>query len=432
MKKVLIITYYWPPSGGSGVRRWLNFSNLFHEYGWTPVILRPLNASYPSFDESLVECIHPNTEVLGCPITEPFNIYSKFIGHKGNIVKPGVLFHNQKHGFREKLSVWIRSNIFIPDARMFWVNPAARMLTKYLYENKVDLIISSGPPHTTHLIALKISKKFNIPWIADFRDPWTKIDFFHKLNLSKFALRRHKNLESEVLLKSSMQTTVSWSWGDDFISLGAKNLKVVTNGFDVDSFKSLNKDLDSNFTITHLGSMNDDRNHPAFWKAIREIMDENDDFKEKIKIQLFGDIVPSVNKEIDSYNLNDICNCITFMPHHEAMKAIASSRVLYLPLNNTPHVDGIVPGKIFEYMAVKRPILAIGPTNGDSAKILQIANNGIICNFEDFMKIKETILFLFNNYKLGKDIVVSDNYKRFSRNELTKQMVGYMEELTSK
>jgi glycosyltransferase involved in cell wall biosynthesis len=432
MKKVLIISYYWPPSGGSGVRRWLNFSNLFHDYNWQPIILKPKNADYPAIDLSLNKSIHPDTIVLECPIIEPFKIYSKFLGKKGNIVKPGVLYHNEKPNFRENFSVWVRGNFFVPDARMFWIKPAIRRLKEYLKENEIDLIVSTGPPHSTHIIAHKISKKFDIPWIADFRDPWTKIDFFHKLKLNKLALKRHQRLERMVLTDSTMQTTVSWSWGDDFKTLGAKNVQVITNGFDPENYSSEPSDLDSNFTITHLGSMNDDRNHPEFWRAIHELINENEEFKNKITIQLIGDNVPSVIQEIENNGLKEYCQIVPFLTHPEAMKTIASSRVLYLPLNNTPHVEGIVPGKIFEYLAVKRPVFAIGPTNGDSARILSTASNGIICNFGDFVKIKESILLLFSNYKASSDIIVSDNFKIFSRIELAKQMIGFMEVITSK
>ena len=431
MKKVLIITYYWPPGGGSGVRRWLNFSNLFHDQGWQPVIFRPLNASYPSVDETLGKTIHPQTEIIGSTIFEPFKLYSKFIGAKGKAGNPGVLFTSDKPGLKEKLSVWVRSNVFIPDARMFWIRPAVKALKSYLQNNHVDLIISTGPPHTTHMIAMKVAGKFSIPWIADFRDPWTKIDFFHKLSLSKFALNKHLNLEKKVLTKSQLQTTVSWSWAADFKALGATNIKVVTNGFDSTNACSSPDELDNHFTITHLGSMNDDRNHPEFWKAIRELMNENPEFAKSVKIKLFGEIVSSVKTEIAKNELEAVCEHVAFIPHPDAMKAIATSRVLYLPLNNTPNVDGIIPGKIFEYLAAARPILAIGPETGDSAKILSLANNGIICNFGDFESIKLALISLFSDYQNSNDRVNNSSIEQFSRAELAKQMVGYMNELVA-
>ncbi len=431
MKKVLIITYYWPPGGGSGVRRWLNFSNLLHQHNWQPVIFRPTNAEYPSTDESLLRDIHPDTEIVGCPITEPYQLYAKFIGRKGNAVKPGVLFQDAKPGFKEKLSVWVRSNFFIPDAKMLWIRPANKWLTRYLKENPVDLVVSTGPPHTTHLIAMKVANRFGIPWIADFRDPWTEIDFFHQLKLTRLTLWQHKRLEHRVLTQSTAQLTVSQSWGRDLARLGARNVHVITNGFDEANFSSHQVSLDRQFTITHLGSINNDRNQTPFWQALRELIDENPQLGEKLSIKMIGDLVDAVKKDIGKYNLDPFCQFIPFMNHDDAMKAIASSRVLYLPLNNTPNVNGIIPGKVFEYLAVKRPILAIGPTDGDTAAVLNEASNGVVCNFGDKTKMKEALLMLFHQYEQGIDRIESDNYKKFSRSGLTQKLVVLMETLSS-
>jgi len=304
MKKVLIITYYWPPGGGSGVRRWLNFSNLLHQHNWQPVIFRPTNAEYPSTDESLLRDIHPDTEIVGCLITEPYQLYAKFIGRKGNAVKPGVLFQDAKPGFKEKLSVWVRSNFFIPDAKMLWIRPANKWLTRYLKENPVDLVVSTGPPHTTHLIAMKVANRFGIPWIADFRDPWTEIDFFHQLKLTRLTLWQHKRLEHRVLTQSTAQLTVSQSWGRDLARLGARNVHVITNGFDEANFSSHQVSLDRQFTITHLGSINNDRNQTPFWQALRELIDENPQLGEKLSIKMIGDLVDAVKKDIGKYNLD--------------------------------------------------------------------------------------------------------------------------------
>ncbi len=427
VKSVLIVTYYWPPAGGSGVRRWLNFSNLFHKHGWKPVVLRPLNADYPILDDSLVEEINPETEVVGAKIVEPFKIYAKFIGAKGEKVnQPGVLFQNDHPGIKERLSVWARSNIFIPDAKMLWMRSAVRKADNYLKNNQVDMIISTGPPHTTHLIAKKLKQKHAIPWIADFRDPWTQIDFFHKLKLTKTSLRKHKRLEHEVLTFSDAQTTVSWSWAEDLRKLGANQVHVVTNGFDQENYVSLDGRLDSCFSITHLGSMNEDRNHPFFWKVIRELIEEDDRFKKSIKIQLIGSLVPAVERSLQENELEAYCQKVPFMKHPDAIHTIASSRVLYLPLNDTPNVSGIVPGKVFEYLAVKRPVLAIGPLDGDIAKILKLAGNGVVCGFNDPAKLKDAIRAMFEDFLQKEDLIKSEGYKQFSRERLVQQYIDLM------
>lgn len=430
MKKVLIITYYWPPAGGSGVRRWLYFSKYFPEYGWHPVVLKPVGAEYPSFDPELNSDVHPDTTILEVPIMEPYNLYKKLVGVKNSKVKPGVLFHGRKPGIREKLGVWLRSNLFIPDAKMLWIKPSCRFLSKYLKKNGVDLIISTGPPHTTHLIARKIARKFDIPWIADFRDPWTKIDFFHKLMLTRIGLKKHKRLEKQVLTDSTLQTTVSWSWKEDFISLGAGNVHVVTNGYDPENYSNLTIDIDAKFSITHLGSMNEDRNQSEFWNAISELISEDSRFRERVLIRLVGDIVPAVDDDLRKYDLVSYCEHIPFLSHKDAIQVIANSRILYLPLNRTPHVAGIVPGKIFEYLAVQRPVFAIGPPDGDLAKILETASNGIICNFGDITGMKASLKLLFERYLNETDRIENDDFKLFSREKLTSQMVHLMESIT--
>ena len=180
MRRVLIITYYWPPSGGSGVQRWLKMSKYLPENGWQPVIYTADDAEYPVEDKSLEKDVAPETEVIRRPIVEPYSFYKKFLGiKKGEKVKAGFINEGaKKTGWKESLSVWLRGNLFIPDARCWWIKPSVRYLKKYLKEHPVDAMISTGPPHSMHLIARALHKKFNIPWVADFRDPWTDIDFY--------------------------------------------------------------------------------------------------------------------------------------------------------------------------------------------------------------------------------------------------------------
>ncbi|MEA3317025.1 MAG: glycosyl transferase family 1, partial [Bacteroidota bacterium] len=184
-KKVLIITYYWPPSGGAGVQRWLKFAKFLPKYGWNPIIYTPENGEIPVTDKSLHKDISKETKVIKRKIWEPYTWYKKFIGQKNNQkINVGFLSENQKPKFTEKISVWIRGNFFIPDARKFWIKPSVKFLKTYLKNNNVDAIISTGPPHSMHLIAMQLQKKLNLPWIADFRDPWTNIDFYEDLLLT--------------------------------------------------------------------------------------------------------------------------------------------------------------------------------------------------------------------------------------------------------
>jgi hypothetical protein len=217
MKKVLIITYYWPPSGGAGVQRWLKFVKYLREFGWEPIVYTPENPEAPATDTSLLKDIPANITVIKQPIWEPYNLYKGFIGQKKEEkINAGFLSEKKKPGLAEKIAVWIRGNWFIPDARRFWIKPSVKFLSEHLRGNPVDVIVSTGPPHSMHLIALKLKKKLNIPWLADFRDPWTTIDFYDKLMLTKSSDKKHKGLELEVLKNADKVVTVSWNWSKDF------------------------------------------------------------------------------------------------------------------------------------------------------------------------------------------------------------------------
>lgn len=217
MKRVLIITYYWPPSGGSEVQRWLKMSKYLPEYGWQPVVYTAENAEFPVDDPSLEKDVSPEAEVIRRPIVKPYN----FLGLK-----------EKQKGWKGNLSVWVRGNLFIPDARCCWVKPSVKFLTEYLKEHPVDAIISTGPPHSMHLIALKLKEKLNIPWIADFRDPWTEIDYYDDLHLTKWADKKHHRLEREVLTKADKVVTVSSDGARRLGRIGNRNVRVFPDGFD--------------------------------------------------------------------------------------------------------------------------------------------------------------------------------------------------------
>lgn len=206
MKKVLIITYYWPPTGGAGVQRWLKFSKYFRSFGWEPVIYTPSNPDFPIFDDTLLHDVPKDLTVLKTAITEPYDIYRKIMRKKKTeTVNQGFLSEGKENTWLQAAMIWIRGNFFIPDARMFWIRPSLNYLSEYMKTNAIDAVISTGPPHSMHLIALGLKEKFKLPWIADFRDPWTQIDFYDQLKLSGFADRKHKRLEKTVLTKADRE-----------------------------------------------------------------------------------------------------------------------------------------------------------------------------------------------------------------------------------
>ena len=424
MKKVLILTYYWPPSGGAGVQRWLKFVKYLRYYDWEPVIYTPLNPEAPAIDESLKNDIPDGIEVLQTKINEPYSTYKKFVGRKKNdSIKSGFLSENQTPSLTENISVWIRGNLFIPDARKFWIKPSVKFLKNYLQNNKIDAIVSTGPPHSMHMIALGIKKKFDIPWLADFRDPWTNIDFYDKLMLTKSADKKHRRMESDVLTHADKVVTVSENWAKDFITLGSEKVEVLTNGFDPDDFNFPKPAKENGFLLCHIGSLNKDRNPDTLWKVISDICKENENFRKKLKLTFIGANDYSLKTSLSEKGLMDYTNFHQYMPHTEVIKEASKADVLLLLLNNTPNIEGIIPGKLFEYIALHRPILCIGSTTGGSAKIIKETKTGETTGFSDYEQIKKEILRLFTDHEKPVTFLPDvDKINTYSRRVLSEKM----------
>jgi len=423
MKKALIITYYWPPSGGGGVMRWLKFSKYLPLYGWQPVIFTPENPDPSITDESLTREIPGNTVVIKLPIWEPYDIYRKLTGKKKEEkFKAGYISEASSRGWKDKLSVFIRGNLMIPDPRKFWVNPSVKYLKNYLKENPVDVIITTGPPHSMHLIGLKLKRSLNIPWIADFRDPWTNIDFYHRLRLTRWADRKHKALEKKVLQEANEVITVSWSWAKDFQQIVPREIVVITNGYDPDDFDFGPLETDNHFSLTHIGSFNKDRNPEALWAVLGQKAKTDPLFKEKLKLRFAGQTDQSIFRSLKINGLEQNAEDFGFMDHKKSLALLKQSQVLLLPLNDSPNVSGIIPGKLFEYLAVERPILLIGPEDGDSAKIIRQANAGVVAGFQDNAEIERNVDTLFNQYMKGKLAGIPSGITEFSRKGLTERI----------
>ena len=418
MKKALIITYYWPPAGGSGVQRWLKFVKYLQEFGITPVVYTVKNPEYAIEDATLQNEIPEGVVVIRKPIWEPYAWANLFSKKKSAKTKIGFL--SKKPSLLGKLFTYIRANFFIPDARMFWVKPSVSYLQKYLKENPVDLVITTGPPHSVHLIGLGLKEKMNLKWITDFRDPWTAIDYFHHLPFTEKSKQKHRALEREVLDKSDAVLVVGKTMQEDYLKYN-KKVYVISNGFDIEIPRS-DQVLDSKFSITHIGMMNEDRNPNILWRVLSELRNELKGFSNDLEIKLVGEVAPLVLDEIVSEGLGEKLKYIGYLPHKEVQHFQQKSQVLLLSVNKVPSAKGIVTGKIFEYVIAKRPILAIGPEEGDLAEIIKQTNSGTIIGFEDYQKLKEKITAMYANYLKDNLNVKSRDVNRYHRKEITKQL----------
>ena len=431
-KKVLIITYYWPPSGGAGVQRWLKYTKYLHSFGWEPIIYTPTNPEVPVEDQSLFKDIPEGLEIIKTKIWEPYSSYKRFVGRKkDDKIKAGFLSEKKTPSLTEKVSVWIRGNFFIPDARKFWIKPSIKFLSKYLKNNPVDAIVSTGPPHSMHMIALGIKQNLGIHWLADFRDPWTNIDFYHQLRLSKYSDAKHRKMEMNVLQTADKLVTVSWNWAKSFEMLGAKSIEVITNGFDPDDFHEMKYEKGGKFEILHLGSMNKDRNPVRLWEVLGELCQHNENFKNALKIIFVGQTDFTVFEALKKCKIDSFVKKIDYMPHQEVLQLAGNATVLLLPLNDTPNVSGIVPGKIFEYLALRRPILCIGPNDGDSAKIITQCQAGNIVGFNDKEATKSVVEKLFGNFISGSNQqTTSPEIDKYSRKILTGKLSKLLNEIS--
>ncbi len=409
-KKVLVITYYWPPSGGAGVQRMLKTVKYLRDFGWEPIVFTAQDAAYPVLDTSLLHDVPTGQKVLYGPIWEPYELYKRFTGqNKKERVYSGFMDAGAKPSLTQRLSVWLRGNLFIPDARALWIRPSVRLLNRWLRDNPVDAILSSGPPHSVHLIARNLKRRHGIPWLADFRDPWTNIDFYDQLMLTGWADRRHKRLEQSVLREADAVDTVSWSWAEDFQRLGRADVAVITNGFDTADFPPTDAVApDPAFAICHVGSLNKDRNSPALWESLAELAREDDDFRRDLRLRFIGKTEEATFAQLNALDLTDNVERVEYVPHAEVVAALGKARVLLLLTNDTPNVMGVVPGKLFEYLAAGRPILAIGAPEGDSARILRETGAGTLCGFQDRAAMKEALRTLYRAYRAGEPLQAGD------------------------
>jgi galactitol-specific phosphotransferase system IIB component len=419
-KKVLIITYYWPPAGGPGVQRWLKFVKYLPDFGIQPVVYIPENPTYPIIDENLVKEVSDKAIILKHKIFEPYQLASFFSKNKTKKISSGIIPNQKKQSFLDKTFLWIRGNLFIPDARVLWVKPSVSFLEKYIRENNIDTIITSGPPHSLHLIGLELKQKLNVNWFADFRDPWTTIGYHKSLRLSNYAAKKHKALESQVLNTADTIIVTSKTTKTEFEAITGKPIAVITNGYDDENVEK--QILDTKFSLAHIGSFLSERNPAILWESLVELINEIPDFKMHLEIKLIGAVSQEVLETISQFGLNSYLNNLGYVSHSEAIAHQRKSQVLLLIEINSEDTKSIIPGKLFEYMVSNRPIIAIGPKDSDFAEIITTTNTGVFFEYSEKMKLKSVILDFYNQFLLGKLQSNGVGLQRYSRRNLTKEL----------
>jgi glycosyltransferase involved in cell wall biosynthesis len=423
--KILIITYYWPPAGGPGVQRWLKFVKYLPDFGYEPHVYIPKNPTYPIRDEKLVEDVYSKAIIIATKIKEPYALASFFSKKGTNKISSGLIPAKTKQSLITKLLLWVRGNMFIPDARVSWVKPSVTFLSKYIQDNQIETIVTSGPPHSLHLIGLELKQQLGVEWIADFRDPWTTIGYHKELMLTRSSAQKHKELERKVLESASKIIVTSPTTKKEFEHITTKPITVITNGYDIENRERVL--LDEKFTLAHIGSFLSERNPRILWKALKELKKENLDFANDFQLKLIGKVSQDVLTSIKDFKLDKQLLNLGYLTHEEAVMEQRKSQVLLLIEINSDETRGIIPGKIFEYIVSDRPILAIGPKGSDFEEIIVKTNTGTFFTYDEKKRLKETILDHYKLYQEQNLKVYPVGLQHYSRKQLTKQLVDYLQ-----
>ena len=439
MKRVLIISYYWPPTGGSGVQRWVKFAKYLPSEGWQPVIYTPENPEQLATDASLEAEIPAEAEIIKTHIIEPYELYKKFLrksGHSKEAVEVNPV-NAQNKSFLQKVAMWVRGNLFLPDPRCMWIRPSVSYLKKYLKEHPVDLIVTTGPPQSMHIIGMKLARKTGLPWIADFRDPWTKIFYFKHLSMTRATERWHKKMERKVLDAASAVVAVSPLVQQEFQEMTQTTVELITNGFDECDFAGAacteaagGKDKD--FIITHTGLFAADGNPSVLWETLRDKCIKDPVFKERLKIKLIGKTDRQITESIEAAGLGDNLTDMGYQPHDKAVEEQRRASLLILPLRKEPEYKAVLPGKLYEYLASWRPVLGIGQPDGAMSMILNTTKTGVVFNWEDKASVSRFIDLCWKNHLEGRLVVDDADISQFTRRNLTRRMAELFERLTRK
>jgi len=424
MPRVLIITYYWPPSGGSGVQRWVKFVKYLPQEGWEPVVFAPENAAYPALDPSLAKEIPESVEVIRGKIWEPYAAYRKLTGAKSTEVTE---ISSGKKTWKQRLSLWIRANLFVPDPRIGWVRPSVKTLKEYLKEHPVDAIVTSGPPHSVHLIGEQLHKATGIPWIPDFRDPWSRMYYLRYLPMTPRTWRKLRAQEQSVLDSCSTVLSCTPLVQEEFQAMTKTPVACITNGFDQEDFTGPAPEGDGHFNITHTGLFAADGNPFTLWKVLEKMAASVPGFKDELRIRLVGKVDKEVMDAIAAAGLGANVVAIGPSDHATAVKEQRSASLLILPLRNDPLYKPILPGKLFEYLASRRPVLGIGQEDGAMARVLFATKAGITADWEESAAMRAFIANAWEQHCNGGVPATTGDIGPYTRRATTSQLARLLD-----
>ena len=434
MKRVLVITYYWPPTGGSGVQRWVKFAKYLPKNGWQPIVYTPENPEMTAVDRTME--VPEGVVVIKRPIVEPYNLYRKIMGKGASIDMKTLTAAGSKEevtpissgrkSFKQWLSLWIRANLFVPDPRVGWVSPSVRFLKKYLKEHPVDVIVTTGPPQSIHLIGLKLHKALGIPWIPDFRDPWTRMYYLKHLPLTKSSWARLRKMEQNVIDNCSTVLTVTPLVQEDYAARTSTPVAMITNGYDEADFEGPAPRPDGFFNITHTGLLAADGNPEELWKVLGEMASASEEFRTQMRLRLIGRVDKEVYDCIAAAGISDNIVDPGYLGHAETVREQRSASILVLPLRNDPDYSIILPGKLFEYLASRRPVLGIGQKDGAMARVLADTEAGTTAEFNDGGSMRRFLENAWRQHLSGGIPEVTGDIARYSRENTARALAALL------
>tara|TARA_B100001250_G_C19811820_1_gene796065 strand:+ start:1323 stop:2603 length:1281 start_codon:yes stop_codon:yes gene_type:complete len=424
-KKVLIISYYWPPAGGPGVQRWMKFVKYLPEYNIKPILYIPENPNYPIYDYSLNDEVSEKLEIIKNPITEISNIISN--SKSLNLIRSGNIPNPKEQSLFQRLLFFIRGNLFIPDMKILWKNKSIDFIENYLSKTKIDVVITTGPPHSLHLIGYELKKRLNIKWISDFRDPWVNLNYLNRFHLLPSVKRRHKKLRDKVLINSNSVIVTSEKLKKLYKEI-APNIFKITNGYDYE-YSTVN--IDSKFSISHIGSLYPERNPKYLWDIIDEICINNEEFRSNLQINFIGNTSEKIIKYLSNKTFKSCVKFFDYVDYKRAIKFMCSSQILLMVEVNDNDSSYAIPGKLFDYLNSKRPIIAIGPDKSEVNQILYDTNAGKFFNYNESINLKLHIENLYNQYEMGSISYDAKNISIYRRKNLTEELSKIINKVSS-
>lgn len=427
MKKALIITYYWPPASGSGVQRWLKFAKFMPQFDWKPIVYTPTNPNIGLTDEKLNDDVPQIAEILRTPIHDPSSWLNLFSNK--NEVNDGHS-RNESNSWIYRLGRWVKAHFFIPDSRIWWKSKSIRFLNTYLSDHPVDLIISTGPPHSLHLIAERLAEKWDIPWIVDLRDPMSKLISFQKTHPPAHAINRYKRIERRILGAASEVIATSSGMKDALEEFDNEKFHVITNGFDPDDLPS-HPQLDPHHIImSYAGHMSEHQIPSNLWQALDQRIESDTNFRALFLLKIAGTISPKAQDALMSYSsLWAHTQMIGHIEHDQVLELNASSHIqLLLNFKSSEYTKGVIPGKLFEQIAVRRPILSLGPDQSDYISLMSGHPSFSHFDYNDKNALSAYVSSL-NREELANSPLPSEYFvNQFSRIELTRRLSEIMDQ----